>query len=736
MNPPEMDTNYPDSVDSSPRSRETDSDFGGNHRWEDNSGSRVRLMCSYGGKIIPRPHDNQLSYVGGDTRILAVDRNIKFSSMIAKLSGLWGSSVSFKYQLPNEDLDALISVTNDEDLENMMAEYDRLQKSGYKFSRLRLFIFSNKPESTSSLGSLLQDSKREHWFVDALNVGPGQGQGSGRSEAFSAVQGMSEASAWVNNMPDYLFGLDHGIEDDRGLAHKAMANPNSHLPTPQEVQMAKNRKFNVQPDEGIGQQQQPLPSDIQSAPNSPMVGYSSYDSNSSAPARINAPAPQFSESKEKPGISQDQAVGQEKGNFGHYDKPRDTNLDVRSGEDGLRTAVKTTADSPTAQEIGIRTGVDRAPNTSPQQQYAEIASKDNRNVPIPVEVAKRRQDVVDNQRQIPIQEFQKLQIQAKQQQQQHEMQELQRSAEEIPSNLPGRKYPAEAVRVSAAIPPTREVLTNQEMRPIQPEIYMQKEQPAVMMHHPQQTQSDYYMAMQQQEQTPQYVQQGQTISYWQMHDPMAQHPHPHSHSHSQLQHQPQHGEQSAIPVYFVPAGSPMLQTMTSVRPTGQASGGYYPVQRVNAPMVYSAEVPSSNPVTTVRATAPIQRQTAPEVTDPYRDQIPIPQQVPKVPMYAGPPAGGGGVASAPVASDARMMYRPSQPPPPAAAVPMPVPSDQPYSYQHVMYEPNPRQVYYTQAAPVVNPQYQGMAPLTTDMHAPSDMPSDQQVKLARVSQPS
>ncbi|KAH1064885.1 hypothetical protein J1N35_029872 [Gossypium stocksii] len=90
-------SSYPESGESSPISREIDSE---NQSWDDppstnatannNGNYRVKFLCSYGGKIQPRSHDNQLAYVGGDTKILAVDRNIKFSAMIAKLSSLCG----------------------------------------------------------------------------------------------------------------------------------------------------------------------------------------------------------------------------------------------------------------------------------------------------------------------------------------------------------------------------------------------------------------------------------------------------------------------------------------------------------------------------------------------------------------------------------------------------------------------------------------------------------------------
>ncbi|KAM3291342.1 hypothetical protein P3S67_019631 [Capsicum chacoense] len=174
-------TSYPESGDSSPRSREID--FENNTAWEDPNqipNYKVKFMCSYGGKIHPRPHDNQLAYIGGETKILSVDRNTKFPLLISKLAAICDTdTVSFKYQLPGEDLDALISVTNDDDLEHMMHEYDRLYRASPKPARLRLFLFPvNQPASVGSgvsqnrsFGS--EDSKSDKdRFVDALNSGP------------------------------------------------------------------------------------------------------------------------------------------------------------------------------------------------------------------------------------------------------------------------------------------------------------------------------------------------------------------------------------------------------------------------------------------------------------------------------------------------------------------------------------------------------------------------------------
>ncbi|KAK8629933.1 hypothetical protein V6N13_078750 [Hibiscus sabdariffa] len=188
-----------DSVVSSPRSE---------HHVHHDAHTRVRFMCSFGGKILPRPHDNQLRYVGGDTRIVAFHRFTPFSSFLTKLSKLSGIvNVSVKYQFPNEDLDALISVTTDEDLENMMEEYDRLaQNQNPRLARLRLFLFSKDDAHSraSSISSLLDGSvNRENWFFDALN----SGAGNSRLE-----RGRSEASSMISEVPDYLFGLDNSDE--------------------------------------------------------------------------------------------------------------------------------------------------------------------------------------------------------------------------------------------------------------------------------------------------------------------------------------------------------------------------------------------------------------------------------------------------------------------------------------------------------------------------------------------
>ena len=140
---------------------------------------KAKFMCSYGGKIQSRTDDNKLSYIGGNNRILYVHRNIKFADMLAKLSALFDAAghISFKYQLPGEGLDALISVTDDDDLDNMMLEYDQLYRTSVTTARMRLFLFPNNPPSHT------------------LNSGP------------TSVQ---PDPVKPNANVDFLFGLDNG----------------------------------------------------------------------------------------------------------------------------------------------------------------------------------------------------------------------------------------------------------------------------------------------------------------------------------------------------------------------------------------------------------------------------------------------------------------------------------------------------------------------------------------------
>ncbi|XP_057765855.1 uncharacterized protein LOC130986459 [Salvia miltiorrhiza] len=252
---------YADSVDSSPRSRHTDS-------WDTEPPppqppQKLRLMCSYGGHIVPRPHDKSLCYIGGDTRIIVIDRHTSLSDLRHRLSKtlLNNQLFSLKYQLPSEDLDSLISVTTDEDLENMVEEYDRLNNpGGMKPGRLRLFLF---PQSSANIEQLLVETastKSDDWFFNALN-----GKASTLSAAASD-RGFSESSS-VN----CLLGLD---DESVGKATAAGKDAEGQIEGP---------KVGGNGNSGTNQ-------DVHSVPDSPMLETtSSFGSTSSSPSVANLP---------------------------------------------------------------------------------------------------------------------------------------------------------------------------------------------------------------------------------------------------------------------------------------------------------------------------------------------------------------------------------------------------------------------------------------------------------------
>ncbi|KAJ1380772.1 PB1 domain [Sesbania bispinosa] len=253
--PPHL--NYPDSVDSSPRSRNTDS-------WDEPfppASTKLRLMCSYGGHIVPRPHDKSLCYVGGDTRIVVVERATSLSDLSTRLSKTFlnGRPFTLKYQLPNEDLDSLISVTTDEDLENMIDEYDRTTSanSSIKPSRIRLFLFPSKPDSTHSIPPQILDTsaKSDDWFLDALNGAGLLNRGFSDSASVNCLLGLDDDVAGNN--------IEQG---SREVVEGGASQPGS-------FGNCKNLK-----------------QDVHSVPDSPMLETtSSFGSTSSSPSLANLP---------------------------------------------------------------------------------------------------------------------------------------------------------------------------------------------------------------------------------------------------------------------------------------------------------------------------------------------------------------------------------------------------------------------------------------------------------------
>ncbi|KAL8508581.1 hypothetical protein ACS0TY_019000 [Phlomoides rotata] len=130
------------------------------------SSKMMKLLCSYGGTILPRPSDRKLRYVGGETHILSINKDISWVELKQKTYSLCNEPHSIKYQLPGEDIDALVSVSSDEDIQNMMEEYKVLEGGSQK---LRMFLISNDVLDDSQLGLESMEGDSEVQYVVAVN---------------------------------------------------------------------------------------------------------------------------------------------------------------------------------------------------------------------------------------------------------------------------------------------------------------------------------------------------------------------------------------------------------------------------------------------------------------------------------------------------------------------------------------------------------------------------------------
>ncbi|KAI3678725.1 hypothetical protein L6452_38028 [Arctium lappa] len=137
---------------------------------DDSQRGKIKFLCSSGGKILHRPSDGKLRYVGGETHIFSIQKNMSFDELVKRTSEFCDQPHTIKYQLPGEDLDALISVSSNEDLQNMIEEYNGLG-SREGSPRLRIFLIPlTECESTITIehNASLQ-SNLDYQYVAAVN---------------------------------------------------------------------------------------------------------------------------------------------------------------------------------------------------------------------------------------------------------------------------------------------------------------------------------------------------------------------------------------------------------------------------------------------------------------------------------------------------------------------------------------------------------------------------------------
>ncbi|KAE8719189.1 UDP-glycosyltransferase 76C2-like [Hibiscus syriacus] len=129
--------------------------------------NRLKFLCSYGGKILPRSSDGKLKYVGGETRMVAVPGDIKFSELKKKVNGMVEGDVILKFPVIPEELDALVTVKSDEDVKHMVDEYHRLESEGTP--KLRVFLFPSNPIVVENQTNPADPYAIEQRYIEAIN---------------------------------------------------------------------------------------------------------------------------------------------------------------------------------------------------------------------------------------------------------------------------------------------------------------------------------------------------------------------------------------------------------------------------------------------------------------------------------------------------------------------------------------------------------------------------------------
>ncbi|KAK4775255.1 hypothetical protein SAY86_010190 [Trapa natans] len=140
-----------------------------------NRSGTIKFLCSYGGQIVPRRSDGKLRYLGGFTRILAVPRAVSYAELMVKVVEFCGFSVILRCQLPDGDLETLVSIKSDEDLASIIEEYDRAslnQKIRAVLSPVELLKQVSPPLSNaSSVGYSIYKSPSCYTVTGLFNSG-------------------------------------------------------------------------------------------------------------------------------------------------------------------------------------------------------------------------------------------------------------------------------------------------------------------------------------------------------------------------------------------------------------------------------------------------------------------------------------------------------------------------------------------------------------------------------------
>lgn len=124
---------------------------------------KVKLLCTFGGDFVRE--QGKPFYLGGKTRLVSIDRSSSYRSLISKMAEVCdgdSSSIDVRYQLPDGSLDhRLISVENDDDVRNMIEEFD----PNRKFS---IFLFNRRGRNSDNEIAIEEEDDDDLHALDSI----------------------------------------------------------------------------------------------------------------------------------------------------------------------------------------------------------------------------------------------------------------------------------------------------------------------------------------------------------------------------------------------------------------------------------------------------------------------------------------------------------------------------------------------------------------------------------------
>lgn len=162
--------------------------------------TRMKFLCNFGGRFLPRPVDGKLRYVGGEKHLIQISQGLSWHGLISKTTKLIRQAHIVKYHLPGEQVNVLISVASDDDVHHMIDECIVLEESK---ERPTMYLFTDEDDEHHVhfvLGSS-SDEDTEAQYIALINgyryTGPG--------EKLSA-RGPGSASA--SDLDQLMFDID------------------------------------------------------------------------------------------------------------------------------------------------------------------------------------------------------------------------------------------------------------------------------------------------------------------------------------------------------------------------------------------------------------------------------------------------------------------------------------------------------------------------------------------------